>query len=177
LAPLRGATIISRVSDEKNPVEVAVEQAVELWRDLFVYAPIGLLFEGPALLPTLIERGKNQVATARVVGKYAARQGQAEVAKRLANRRSPASGPARTAPTPTAAARPAASTARSTPRPRSTPEAAAVLAIPDYDSLSASQVVNRLAGLASDELEAVRSYEGGHRGRKTILNKIAQLQG
>ena len=73
-----------RVSDEKNPVEAAVEQAVELGRDLFVYAPIGLLFEGPALLPTLIERGKNQVATARVLGKYAAEQGQAEATKQLA---------------------------------------------------------------------------------------------
>jgi hypothetical protein len=50
------------------------------------------------------------------------------------------------------------------------------LAIPDYDSLSASQVVNRLPGLAADELEAVRRYEAAHRGRKTILNKVAQLQ-
>jgi hypothetical protein len=50
------------------------------------------------------------------------------------------------------------------------------LAIPDYDNLSASQVVPRLAGLSGDELEAVRRYEAGRRGRKTILNKIAQLQ-
>jgi hypothetical protein len=33
-----------------------------------------------------------------------------------------------------------------------------------------------LAGLAADELELVRVYEAGTRGRKTILNKIAQLQ-
>jgi len=52
----------------------------------------------------------------------------------------------------------------------------ATLAIPDYDGLSASQVVNRLAGLTSEELEAVRSYELATRGRKTILSKIAQLQ-
>lgn len=52
----------------------------------------------------------------------------------------------------------------------------ATLAIPDYESLSASQVVPRLAGLASAELEAVRSYEAAHRGRKTILNKVSQLQ-
>jgi hypothetical protein len=52
----------------------------------------------------------------------------------------------------------------------------ATLAIPDYDSLSASQVVPRLAGLSIDELEAVRDYEAGHRGRKTILNRVAQLQ-
>ena len=52
----------------------------------------------------------------------------------------------------------------------------AELAIPDYDNLSASQVVPRLAGLSTDELEAVRRYEAAGRGRKTILNKVAQLQ-
>jgi hypothetical protein len=51
------------------------------------------------------------------------------------------------------------------------------LAIPGYDSLSASQVLPRLEGLAADELEAVRAYEAEHRGRKTILGRIAQLQG
>ncbi len=50
------------------------------------------------------------------------------------------------------------------------------LAVPGYDSLSASQVVPRLAGLSGAELEAVRRYEEAHRGRKTILAKIDQLQ-
>ena len=50
------------------------------------------------------------------------------------------------------------------------------LAIHDYDALSASQVVPRLESLTTEELEAVRDYEAGTRGRKTILNKIAQLQ-
>jgi hypothetical protein len=62
------------------------------------------------------------------------------------------------------------------PRAGSGP-AAAGLAIPDYDSLSASQVLPRLSSLSHDELQAVRAYEDDHRGRKTILNKIAQLQG
>lgn len=53
----------------------------------------------------------------------------------------------------------------------------AALAIPGYDSLSASQVVQRLAGLSGDELAAVRSYEEAHRGRRTILNRVNQLQG
>jgi hypothetical protein len=52
----------------------------------------------------------------------------------------------------------------------------AELAIPGYDSLSASQVVQRLAGLAPPELEAVRTYEAAGRGRRTILTKISQLQ-
>jgi hypothetical protein len=57
------------------------------------------------------------------------------------------------------------------------PAAAEVdLAIPDYDSLAASQVVPRLAGLTGDELESVRAYESAHRGRTTILTRIAQLQ-
>lgn len=50
------------------------------------------------------------------------------------------------------------------------------LAIPGYDSLSAPHVVQRLDGLSADELESVRAYETAHRGRKTILSRIAQLQ-
>jgi hypothetical protein len=53
---------------------------------------------------------------------------------------------------------------------------AGALAIPGYDALSASHVVQRLGGLAADELEAVRTYEAATRGRRTILNRIAQLQ-
>lgn len=49
------------------------------------------------------------------------------------------------------------------------------LAIPGYDSLAASQVVQRLAGLSPAELEAVRDYEEATRGRRTILGRIAQL--
>ena len=49
------------------------------------------------------------------------------------------------------------------------------LPIPGYDALSASQVVERLAGLSSDELESVRAYEGAHRNRRTILGKIDQI--
>jgi hypothetical protein len=54
---------------------------------------------------------------------------------------------------------------------------ASALAIPDYDELSASQVVERLEGLDSGELDAVRAYETAHRSRRTILGKIAQLGG
>ncbi len=50
------------------------------------------------------------------------------------------------------------------------------LAIHGYDALSASQVVQRLAGLAPAELEQVRAYEAATRGRKTVLTKISQLQ-
>jgi hypothetical protein len=99
----------------------------------------------------------------------------------------PANRPPATAKAPAKAAAPAATTASAATTPSSAASPApdpapassvdvATLAIPDYDSLSASQVVPRLAGLSSEELEAVRDYEAGHRGRKTILNRVAQLQ-
>jgi hypothetical protein len=63
------------------------------------------------------------------------------------------------------------------PAPVTTPEPAPApeLAIPEYDQLSASQVVERLEGLTAGELGAVRDYELAHRGRNTILGKITQL--
>jgi hypothetical protein len=50
------------------------------------------------------------------------------------------------------------------------------LAIPGYDSLSASQVVQRLAGLSDQELAAVGAYETAHRARQTVLARVSQLQ-
>jgi hypothetical protein len=53
--------------------------------------------------------------------------------------------------------------------------AAANLAIPSYDSLSAPQVVQRLAGLSRDEVVAIRAYESATRGRRTVLARADQL--
>jgi len=49
------------------------------------------------------------------------------------------------------------------------------LAIPGYDSLSASQVVQRLDGLSSAELADVRAHELASRRRRTILSRVDQL--
>ncbi|MCP4436269.1 MAG: hypothetical protein GY812_12350 [Actinomycetia bacterium] len=49
------------------------------------------------------------------------------------------------------------------------------LAIPDYDSLAASQVVPRLTTLSPEELEAVGAYESAKRQRRTILNRVTAL--
>lgn len=51
------------------------------------------------------------------------------------------------------------------------------LAIPEYDSLAASQVVPRLTTLSAAELQAIGAYESAHRGRRTILNRVTQLLG
>jgi hypothetical protein len=62
------------------------------------------------------------------------------------------------------------------PAPAPSLPSAADLPIPGYDSLSASQVVQRLAGLSAEELEAVRAYEQAGRARKTVLLRVAQLR-
>jgi len=49
------------------------------------------------------------------------------------------------------------------------------LAIPAYDTLSASQVVKRLDGLSREELREVGEHERQNRHRATILTKVEQL--
>jgi hypothetical protein len=84
-------------------------------------------------------------------------------------------GQSRSGPAPVGRAGPVGSDAPADPSgPRPSPDG---LAIPGYDSLAASQVVQRLAGLSSEELAAVGVYEAAHRGRRTVLTRVRQLQG
>jgi hypothetical protein len=71
----------------------------------------------------------------------------------------------------------AAKASGSSKRGRTTadPASAADLPIPEYDGLSASQVVSRLGGLTPEELRAVRSYEESSRARRTVLVAIDKL--
>lgn len=182
------------VSDPNKP-------SVEAALDLLVYAPLGFALEARTLLPTLVERGRNQVTMARMIGQFAVQQGQVEANKRLGpvqeqvgsvladlglvdrpapprRARSAATDPAATGatkPTPSATKRTATAEGLATVSSDPLPDVS-TLAVPDYDSLAASQVVPRLKALAPDELEAVRAYEAARRARKTILNRIAQLQ-
>ena len=66
--------------------------------------------------------------------------------------------------------------AGSPPCPPARPSTSARLAIPDYDGLSASHVVNRLAGLSASRARGGAALRAANRGRKTILSKVAQLQ-
>lgn len=174
------------MTDHKSPVEQAA--------DFVIYAPLGFALEARRLLPTLAERGRQQVIMAKMIGQFAVKQGQVEAGKRIVSAQEqaeailaelglrglakPVSTPASSSPSspsnrgvqPPAAAPPATA-------PVQASEASDDLAISDYDSLAASQVIPRLAGLAPAELDALRSYETAHRGRKTILGKVAQLQG
>jgi hypothetical protein len=166
------------VSDDKNPIEHAVELAV--------LAPIGFALEAKRLFPTFVERGRQQVNMAKMVGQFAVAHGQSTASKKLTHVQAQAESilaefglaatpdetdePERSEPATVEAVAPPAPPVA----PRSS-AAAAELPIADYDSLAASQVIPRLAGLSDDELAAVEAYERNHRGRKTILGKISQL--
>lgn len=171
------------MTQRKSPVDQLL--------DLFVYAPLGFVMNLDEVVPQLIEKGHQQVNLARMFGQFAVRTGTQQVRQRVeqiaqrANGSAPQGdagegdagegvGGASTAPAP----EPAAATMAEEPAdgpPVEAPPFADELAITDYDSLAASQVVPRLDGLSADEREAVRRYEAAHRGRKTILSKLAQL--
>src|SRR5829696_7011939 len=139
------------MADERGPIDLAA--------DFLVYAPVGFAIAARELLPDLAERGRayvdGQVAVARVVGQVAVKQGQSEAGKVFSQvrdqiggaleqlLRSWASGgaPIAAEPAPAAAAR--SGPVAPTPPPTSGP-GATVLAIPEYDSLAASQVLPRL---------------------------------
>jgi hypothetical protein len=172
------------------PVGVALylRDTVPMFVNLFVS-------RGRAEVGQRRQQAEGQVSQAKALGEYAFEFGgpklREQVEKGIAAARKGAeavlggigegSGPS---PEPPAA--------KATPREKSAPlapvdeDAAAreeakpsptTLGIPDYDELSASQVVERLDGLQAAELDAVRTYEEAHRGRRTILFKIEQLTG
>jgi len=185
--------------EHKTPLDQAL--------DLLIYGPLGLAATARDEMPRLVEKGRqqvtSQVALARMIGQFVVTQGQKEAEKaaaRLADQAEAVLNRRRASDTPEPASSPADSAASATPAaappapaPTPTPAAPPVgngtapitratavaddLAIPGYDNLSASQVVQRLDGLSVAELEAVRAYEAASRGRRTILSKVAQLQG
>lgn len=179
------------MSEDRTIIDRAVE--------LFVYAPVGaglhVLENAPPYVNMFVERGREEVnhrvVTARSTGEVALAFGWPRLRKRwqarildvMANVMPSSSTPPSPPAAPPEPATPAPLRVRpdlpvvSQWRPAATVDApkSEELPIPGYDALSASQVVERLAGLEPDELDAVQAYEVAHRQRRTILGKIEQL--
>jgi hypothetical protein len=148
--------------------------------DLVVYAPIGFLTGSNDVVPELAAKGRAylhpRVRVAKMVGQFAVAKGEQEAAKLVGHLRD---GTASTtgAPSPAAGAEGDVDVDATGEHLESLGRSDVdELAIPSYDTLAASQVISRLDGLNAVELELVRRHEIAHRGRKTILAKIAQLQ-
>jgi hypothetical protein len=160
--------------------------------DLLVYLPAGIVVAVADEIPRLAARGRDrlgvQVSSARAVGAFVVKAGRDELIRRSEgllpsrpSRSSPGPGPAPSSPhgrgpspsptsrTPSAPPSATGSGANGHVPPVST------LSIPGFDTLSASQVVQRLDGLNRVELVSVRAYEASTRGRRTILNRVDQL--
>jgi len=179
--------------------------------DLCVYAPIGFALEAHKYLPEFADRGRNQVALARFVGKFAVDRlekqfgplatflrtdtpgsaGQAppssasSTGSEPTGAEAPAAGPdgpvvAVVEPVPSTGEPVASESATSGPIPdepvpdEDVPDEAG-LALHGYGTLSASQIVPRLATLGRSDLEAIARFERANRARRTILNRIDQL--
>ncbi|HVX22003.1 MAG TPA: hypothetical protein VHB02_11690 [Acidimicrobiales bacterium] len=128
--------------------------------DALVYAPVGLVVTVVDDLPALAAKGRQHLQNAHVLGRFAVGQ--------LQDRLTPS---APTYPADAGVAPPAPQPARPpVPAPPAVNEA-----IPDYDTLSASQVVRRLDGLSPADLQAVYRHEEASRGRRTILHRAQQL--
>lgn len=184
--------------ENENENDEAASQPSERGRldqavDLCILAPLGFAADASRLVPKLVERGRGQVKMARAVGKFTVDKAGSVVARTLSQTiprpfNSPAGETAASDEPPVEPdAEPAtADGGREPAQEEVAPSPTLItapssldpsdLAIPDYDSLSASQVVPRLDSLGPAELEAIRVYELGLRGRKTILGKINQLQ-
>ncbi|MHB1584973.1 MAG: hypothetical protein ACYCU7_10740 [Acidimicrobiales bacterium] len=157
--------------------------------ELLVYAPVGLAVTAMEDLPTMAARGRSVLTqtfrNAHLVGQFTVSMGRRELENRLGRR--PAPGPPADRP---GDGEPAGGTGRPTTTPGAAGEPPALrpvgggtapgavdLAIPGYDSLSASQVVRRLDGLGRRELDAVYRHESTGRRRRTILHRAQQLLG
>jgi len=174
------------VTGQRSPKERLLE--------LVVFGPAGLAVTVVEEFPGLVEKGRHrlegQVHTARLVGQVAFQMGRRQVEQtlgKLGERRGAAGSdtgavsrpepepPARSAEAPVPPPGPGAPDHAPGHVPVNGSGPPPSLAIPGYDSLSASQVVQRLEGLSPGELEDVRAYEATHRHRRTILHRVEQL--
>jgi hypothetical protein len=177
---------MSEAPQQRSPADLVL--------DVAFFAPLGLAITALEAVPGLARKGRDrlapQVGLARTVGQIAVRQGYRQISRfRPSNGGSSATRPTAartgsTAPGPTTDAADPPVDASSPPtdpvadlsdQPVTDGLAAAELAIPSYDSLSAPQVLQRLDGLSRDEVAAVMVYESATRRRRTILDRAEQL--
>lgn len=75
MAPEKKAGSPQRKTQVDKSSETQVDKStVDQLVDLFVYAPVGMIYEYSEVLPQLVKRGKSQVQLAKVFGQMAANQ-------------------------------------------------------------------------------------------------------
>ncbi len=190
-----------------------------------VYIPVGAVTLLQEQMPQLRDRGRNQIAMAKMVGQFAAQQGRVELEKRAKAQRDDLEGrlrglfgltadeandqatgdlhaatdragdPGGATPTsdavaaavdesagtkatpmvPPAEVAKIASRANTKPARKRSAPGRTQLAIDNYDSLAATNILSLIDGLRPDDLKAIAAYEASHRARRTVLHRIEAL--
>jgi hypothetical protein len=163
-----------RIDESVGVAKVVAESGFGVARDV-AGAGIGVARDvAGSALKNILDNRPGTTASSTAAGPAATQASNGVVADRDTGSAVPSP-----APSPAPSSSPVPTPAPSSPEPETAADLTVPevdeLPIPDYDELSASQVVERLEGLDAGALEAVRRYEAAHRGRNTILGKIAQL--
>ena len=182
-------------SDDRESVRTVTPS--EVLRAL-VYVPIGIGATVVTEAPRRLAQARNDLRAARFLGEMAVTQGVAQLRERQAatppapraTDAPPTRRPAAPAPpaddrddAPDEASSDAAGSPESDPTDAPAPQDPAAeivtadLPIPDYDTVPAIDVVAQLGDLEPAERDLVAAYERANRSRRTILGKIAQLEG
>ena len=165
-------------SGRSSDASAAVRAAI----DVLVYAPLGfgaLLIEDS---PRAVENMRRELSNARFIGRFAVDQGVAQVRRKL---ETTSVSDGISSDRVVAVEQPVTASSDSesdeaggaidSDLPGIGTLSADDLALPDYDTLPAIDIVAKLAGLGVEERDAVFRYETAHRHRRTILGKLSQL--
>jgi hypothetical protein len=163
-----------RIDESVGVAKVVAESGFGVARDV-AGAGIGVARDvAGSALKNILDNRPGTTASSTAAGPAATQASNGVVADRDTGSAVPSP-----APSPAPSSSPVPTPAPSSPEPETAADLTVPevdeLPIPDYDELSASQVVERLEGLDRESLDAIRAYETEHRGRNTILGKIAQL--
>lgn len=177
----------------EDPVDPSA--VVRAAAEVLVYAPLGLGVKLVEDAPTAVARVRQELSNARFIGRMTVNQGVAQVRSRMdadaqttAVSRSGSSRAVAPSDPPSAVVRLAdnsnavagssgagADDVTGDVGPLGAGPSADDLALPDYDTLPAIDIVAKLDTLTPGERSEIERYESAHRQRRTVLGKLAQL--
>ena len=162
---------MTRSAEPLDP-SVVVRAAV----DVLVFAPLGFGAKLVEDAPDAVGKARRELSNARFIGRLAVDQGIKQVRSRFEpSESSPDRPPGRgDVPDGIEPLVPAGQTGRSDD-PVASDLVAGDLALPDYDTLPAIDIVAKLDTLDDAARDAIERYESANRQRRTVLGKLAQL--
>jgi len=164
---------MTRSAESIDP-PVAIRAAV----DVLVFAPLGLGAKLVEDAPDAVDRARRELSNERFIGRLAVDQGIKQIRSRFE--------PSESSPTQSAnngddfeplvrAGEIRGSNDLMTRESVRSDLVAGDLALPDYDTLPAIDIVGKLATLDDVSRDAIERYELANRQRRTVLGKLAQL--